>query len=1101
MTPSDPGSAGELHVSVTGDITNLLSALNEAQSASAHAGQGISSALTSGASEASAALSSIAAPAHAAAEGVHEAESAFGMLSEILIEVAGVLGIAVGLEEIGREALQAYSKVQDLTTAFTLMTGSAEKAGEQVEALKGMSQTLAVPFEQLASAAQRLSLDLGGFDNASVALRNAADAAALSGRSFETVAQSIDRMALSGTASSRMLVSLGININTLGEAMDVTGDKAAKAFKALDVQDRLEVLDTAMAKVSGGAEAMAQNLSGQWTNFRNDVEFNVEEIGHALAPLASELMSAFDGLLSSLQGIVAPLAELAASTVAEALHEMGTAAHEFGQALTLIDISAITSEFAGLSAEIGRLTGMNLSGFFKQAAADAFNAATHLRDFSDILKLISSGIEAATGKSAAMNEAISKMLTALAPVPPKMTETGESAQEFSKGLQSIIDKHGELTEAVKKAKAVLDEAADDLKSHKISQDEYNAALAAYNKTLTELHPKIQQHADDFKVLDAAMADLAKVPMTLENAMNEMASGVNLETLKTKIQGMIDKIRELSGVGTAETDQIVSALANAVDKLNGFATSGASAIEKIINAQKKADEAAAENKIALDALTLSYQNQIPLLNGHIATLAEVDRAQKMVNSSTAAAADGVKAVGEAAASSAPKMIDVGAALKGIASASDDVAAKALLSSQNFDEGAKVIVDGAMRIVPRIDDVTTSMGTVVETSDKLGNSVPGEFVAVGNAAMTAASSVHAVAAAAQELVQVDLHGYLESASQALDDVNAKALAELDIWGQIAAATAQATEAVTKYAGASKGLGGSKGGGIPGGGDGSGLSMSQQQGAFGDASAGFGDISGTVSGLAMIAYAAAFHFGIMSSILQSETDAAMIAAGMVVVGNNMYESAQELANSTHAIGQIGKGISAAFSTWTDIAGKVHGATENFVDTTNKVASTINLMDPPLHTLQMHIDSAGNAIYDVVPSIEGLGHSVYNVNAHLEDLVKGVTSADVAFGGAVTFASAIAQATTVVGAAAQVAAAAAGVALSAIPRQAGAMSVPTPFLPSIPGFAVPQVGAANSSTIGQTQSPYILITGNAITSQDSAQKLAATMVAALRNNAGLKL
>lgn len=1042
MTPTDPGSAGELSVAITGDVSALLEALDEAQSGAEKAGEEIASALSSATSQmsfdfgdklneqfsqidegakssadsfdelrksvaesfppmfqfseaaqdviskqkeleeewlssthalieiqnafqnGSASMLDVARAqeevAHAFEKAnplAHESAEGFGELVGVLGEFAGKIGIAVGLEEIGREALSAYSHIQDLTTAFTFLSGSAEKAAEQVEQIKDIGIKLAVPMEQLETAAQRMTVSFGSFEKTLPVLKDAADVSAITGRNFDAVAGAIERMSLSGNAGSRQLVALGITTAQLGEAMDVTAAEATKAFKALDIGDRLEVLHTAMAKTGGAAEAMALNLRGTFTTFRNELDDSMEEIGKVLAPVAGAILTSFSDILSATRPLLAAFAELANTTATEALNNLSEAAHEFGEAIKLIDISSLTGGLSDLSAEIGRLTGMPLSDFFKQAASDTFNYLTHVRDLTDVLHAASAGIEALTGKSTAMAEASAKILETLRPLPPKLTETGESAAEFSKGLQAIIDKQEGANAAVAKAKGVLAEARDALNAGQISQKEYQRALVEYENALNSLTPKVHAAASAHTAHADAM-DKAR------QKAEALLSPVSLLTPQLKLLNDITQI-----------------LADNTINVNG-------------------------------KMTFAAETVIPDY-----TVSMEKAGAKIVEFSDATEQTG-----------------------------DNI--------RNFEGAAKIAVQ-------RLTDIQS-------------------------------------AAKGAKDAMVDLGGGLQTAASALEEVNAKALANLDTWGKIAAAAGQAGAAM-KSAGASGASGMS--------------SMAAEAGVGSDMGSGagsFGPIKGTVSGLQMIAAAGAFPFGVASNILPSETALAMMAQGFQVIGNNMFATAEEMRGFTHALGD-------AKGEFIDLAGRVHGANvaaaeavetwttftksmdENGKIITHATTHTAqDLNNIPWTTLKQNVDQAGNAI----ESFSGIGTSVYNVNAHLEDLVQGVTNAEVAFGGAVTFGAQIAQATAVVGAAAQIAAHAAGIALSALPRPTGAMQMPTPFLPNMPTFSAPPSGVANSNTLGTNPGGIqILVTGNAITSQDSAQRLTNTMVAGLRNSVGLKL
>lgn len=1062
MSPSDPTSAGELHVSITGDLSGLQATLSEAEQASAKAGQEIAQALSGG----SGMLNSLVDPGHAAAEAVHEVGNSFEGLGEHLVQGAELLGVAVSLGEIAHEALDAFGHLQDLTTAFTFLTGSAEKAEEQIAVIKTMGNQLAVPMDQMEDAAQRMTVSLGKFENILPVLRDAADVSAVTHKSFESVAAAIERMALSGNAGSRQLVALGIDANRLGEAMEVTGEEATKAFKALDVSDRLDVLHTALAKTSGAAEAMAKNLTGEFTIFRNELDDSMEEIGRMIEPTVSVVLNGFADILSETRPVLAAFAELAAGSIGGAFKEFAGGAHQLADAMKLLPLDEISHGLSVVSAEIERLTGSPLSGWIRQVVGDTINYITHLRDFAQMFTLLATGIEYVTGKSSGMGVEMKKAIDNLAPAAPVLKDTSDGAKRLGDGLE-------------------------------------------------EAGGKARKTADDFKLLDAAISEMAKVPQTAENALNEMAQGVNLEGLKTKLQGILDKIRDLSGVGTPEIDAFTNALANDIDKLNGFAQSGVDAIGKILAAQKKAEESAKESKLALDALAKSYEDQTPILGDHVATLAEVERAQKAYNS--ALAATGVT-VAAATASNGAHI----AALQQIAPAAD-LATHGII---NVDEALKKQTASSAAAAQQAVTVSVELaaakdgfygygvsaeqaGTkIIDFSNNIERTgeVVGSFEGASKVIVQAFQGIEAGADAVQTKIGdmvtiidqygVHVHTFADELAAMIDPEVSELQRIADEWAAVDRA-AQAAGQSQRAA-----------------------NMGPQTGSQGQ-----GQLTGNFGAAAVLQmYAAA---GAPDSIL----DGLAKAMGLHQVGNRSYETEAEFQAQVKASDPSGVG-SQALQALKDAGLSAGAAAKAMVDLEQQVNRTGRslsaLVDDYIQSLRdaakaasdsLHqtatatgaipwvsfkqkVDDAGNAIGSVVSGVQLFGTSVYNVNAHLEDLVQGVTNADVAFGGAVTLAGTIAQATAVVGAAAQVAAQAAGVALAALPRSSGATGVPTPFLPTASTYSIAPSGAASSGTLGSNPGGVqILVTNNAITSQDSAQRLGNTIVAALRTNAGLKL
>ena len=230
-----------------------------------------------------------------AAEHFSEAvEHAGDKVEELLPELLKLAGIALtleGLKEAATEAFTAFAREERAGEALTALTGSARLAESEMAALRNEANRLALPIPQITEAAQKFvaaGIDIG---RVNAALESAANASRATGNDFGTVANAIDRMALSGTASGRMLIQLGITSQQLGAALGVTGDEASKAFKALgDPEKRVDAIMAALQKFDGLAESTAGDLTGSWQRLANEAEVAFADIGRALEPLASEFI-------------------------------------------------------------------------------------------------------------------------------------------------------------------------------------------------------------------------------------------------------------------------------------------------------------------------------------------------------------------------------------------------------------------------------------------------------------------------------------------------------------------------------------------------------------------------------------------------------------------------------------------------------------------------------------------------------------------------------------------------------------------------------------------------------------------------------------------
>ncbi len=273
-------------------------ALGEVEDASGSASEAIDE-ISDSAGEAADALSELGDSSEEAGEGAEEAEGGLEGLAEQLVAVGEALAITEGLEELGDEALEAADGITKASIALTAITGSGEQAQETIEGLEEIGQSDGLAMPSLLSAATRMQQMLGPSTDVVDVLQSVADGAAIMGTSIEQASNMFDRMASSGTANARSMVSLGLNLNTLADAMNqVTGTSdylstnVAAAFKALpDAATRAEVLQTALQGLAGTAEQVAnQTFGGQWTTLANAWEAVMVQVGQAILPVINDLI-------------------------------------------------------------------------------------------------------------------------------------------------------------------------------------------------------------------------------------------------------------------------------------------------------------------------------------------------------------------------------------------------------------------------------------------------------------------------------------------------------------------------------------------------------------------------------------------------------------------------------------------------------------------------------------------------------------------------------------------------------------------------------------------------------------------------------------------
>jgi methyl-accepting chemotaxis protein len=511
-------NAGTLSVAITGDISNLLDSLKQAESAATTAGTAIAEALSSPsqqltfdigdqitaqlhtaeeaattagtdiaeaftpidaaasdaatavgdvstalqdvapeAANAGDALQNVGNQAQRGGESASEAAGMFEGLGESLATIAETIGIGIGLEELGREAITAASTVQQLTTSFTFLSGSANVAQSQVEKLKEMALQLNQPFADVAAAAQKMTADLGSFGNATILIQDAANAAQVTGRSFDAVANKLDNMALSGTASAKSLQTVGLStdqlaasMNKLSDSSDVTAANVTKAFKALDMADRIAVIQDAMGKWNDASRAFSTDMAQQWTNFKTQFEFDLEAAGNALVPFISSVESSMKDLLQA----VAPAAEAMAGLIAPALADniKGAADAVNGLATSFKDLAGAASPITGflnpINDALQRMIGMDLKTYLSGLVTQMVGFATGLQQARDILTIAAATFELASGKAHTFNAALLDVMYNENQMLPPTKAAGDGIKATGDAAADATPKHITLGDAV-----------------------------------------------------------------------------------------------------------------------------------------------------------------------------------------------------------------------------------------------------------------------------------------------------------------------------------------------------------------------------------------------------------------------------------------------------------------------------------------------------------------------------------------------------------------------------------------------------------------------------------------------------------------------------
>jgi hypothetical protein len=235
-----------------------------------------------------------------AAESAHAAEGGFAGMAEQLVRFGEALAVTEALKELGLEALTAADNVTRATIALTAITGSGTEAKETIEGLEKLGISDGLSFPALLTAGTRMQQLLPEGTDVAAVLAKIADGAAVMGTDINAAATKFDLLATSGNISGKSLLSLGLNMQMIADAMNrvnpalnATAETAKGLFKVggpFDDEGRIKVLETALEGLAGTAQKVAEStFGGQWQILANQWDAVMVEAGKALMPVIKEL--------------------------------------------------------------------------------------------------------------------------------------------------------------------------------------------------------------------------------------------------------------------------------------------------------------------------------------------------------------------------------------------------------------------------------------------------------------------------------------------------------------------------------------------------------------------------------------------------------------------------------------------------------------------------------------------------------------------------------------------------------------------------------------------------------------------------------------------
>lgn len=657
-----------------------------------------------------------------AGEAAEASESGFQGMAEQLVAFGEALAITEGLKEFGQEALDTYASVQKATIALTALTGSATQADQTIEQLKAMAVSDALSFPSLVAADQRLTAMGLSAQQVQTTLQAAADAAGATGQDFSMVSDAVARMALAGQAAGRQLATIGLSLQDLAKAMGPLGpgaDAAAKdiqkAFASLTVDQRLQVLDTALGKFSGVAQQVAAGVAGQWQNVKTQFEFVMEGIGEALAPVISQLLSFASGtIVPAIQAMVnwfnqlpVPVkdAAVALGLVLAAAAPLAVAVGGFGLALS------------GLSAAVPAITAVGTA--FAALATESIPAA--FAAISNVVTAVSEGLVGAltTGETLLLSFAAAGVAVGAAfAIYEELKQVGQSISDLTATLSAAVPAWNNLKAAVSSlASAVGSELSaawaslqTEIPSVTTSIQSLGGYLPSFSELWDELRTKVLNFTSALGALTGPLAAFNELVKSVTDAL-QMLTGVYPEMATAagaaagKVQaandGLNDSLAQQAG-GFQKLAPAQAAYTKAHQDSAAAVVQHATAVNQLV----QAFDASSLGYSTATADAMRNSEAVKDLGMNVEVLTG---AQKGLSSATVTGSDGLSYQIQVLRGTAGAAQTASSALGGLGQAAADAATEVVSAAQQMDNAINSVSQDAFQATQALDQFFNQGGT--------------------------------------------------------------------------------------------------------------------------------------------------------------------------------------------------------------------------------------------------------------------------------------------------------------------------------------------------------------------------------------------------------
>lgn len=284
-------------------------------------------------------------------------ESALGSIA--LAASAAFAGFAAGIGT----AVNAASKVEDLTTRFEVLTGSVSVAQKTLKDLQDFSSRTPFQLEGIADAgAQLLSFGVSA-DDLVPRLQRIGDVAAASGSDLGEISLIFGQVAAAGKLTGERLLQLQERAIPIGPALAKSLGVAESSVRDLVSKGKVdfETFEKAFDSLSdkggaafGGIEKQSKTLSGVISTLKDNFFLLAADIGKEFLPVAKTLAESLTGIFQFIRDnpAIKTLARdflIAGSVLTGIIASVTAGALAFRKLSAALEIANIALKLVGLS--------------------------------------------------------------------------------------------------------------------------------------------------------------------------------------------------------------------------------------------------------------------------------------------------------------------------------------------------------------------------------------------------------------------------------------------------------------------------------------------------------------------------------------------------------------------------------------------------------------------------------------------------------------------------------------------------------------------------------------------------------------------------------